>query len=84
MKIILRSSITCRSFALPTDISNPNYMDVGYKSSSQSGWSYTTSNRPGVSSGHIAKDTATGNTSPKKTAYDHSVCSPTGKLSSPS
>uniref|UniRef100_W5UIG7 phosphatidylinositol-3,4,5-trisphosphate 5-phosphatase n=1 Tax=Ictalurus punctatus TaxID=7998 RepID=W5UIG7_ICTPU len=72
-----------KSLALPTDISNPNYMDVGYKSSSQSGWSYTVSNRQGASSGHMAKDTTTGNTSPKKTTYDHSVCSPTGKLSSP-
>lgn len=77
------SYINCRSLALPTDISNPNYMDVGYKSSSQSGWSYTVSNRQGASSGHMAKDTTTGNTSPKKTAHDHSVCSPTGKLSSP-
>ncbi|XP_017335758.2 phosphatidylinositol 3,4,5-trisphosphate 5-phosphatase 1 isoform X2 [Ictalurus punctatus] len=51
--------------------------------SSQSGWSYTVSNRQGASSGHMAKDTTTGNTSPKKTTYDHSVCSPTGKLSSP-
>ncbi|XP_053492626.1 phosphatidylinositol 3,4,5-trisphosphate 5-phosphatase 1 isoform X2 [Ictalurus furcatus] len=51
--------------------------------SSQSGWSYTVSNRQGASSGHMAKDTTTGNTSPKKTAHDHSVCSPTGKLSSP-
>ncbi|XP_017335759.2 phosphatidylinositol 3,4,5-trisphosphate 5-phosphatase 1 isoform X3 [Ictalurus punctatus] len=50
---------------------------------SQSGWSYTVSNRQGASSGHMAKDTTTGNTSPKKTTYDHSVCSPTGKLSSP-
>ncbi|KAK3557433.1 hypothetical protein QTP70_026637 [Hemibagrus guttatus] len=67
-----------KSLALPTDISNPNYMDVGYKNNSQSGWSYTLqSSRPG------AKDTATGNTSPKKAGYDHSVCSPTGKMSSP-
>ncbi|KAF7711757.1 hypothetical protein HF521_000768 [Silurus meridionalis] len=50
--------------------------------SSQSSWSYT-GYRPGASSGHMAKDSAPGNTSPKKIAYDQSVCSPTGKLSSP-
>ncbi|XP_053492627.1 phosphatidylinositol 3,4,5-trisphosphate 5-phosphatase 1 isoform X3 [Ictalurus furcatus] len=54
-----------------------------HSNNSQSGWSYTVSNRQGASSGHMAKDTTTGNTSPKKTAHDHSVCSPTGKLSSP-
>ncbi|XP_060723713.1 phosphatidylinositol 3,4,5-trisphosphate 5-phosphatase 1 isoform X2 [Tachysurus vachellii] len=66
--------------AKPGDYSNnnPNYMDVGYKTNNQPGWSYTVqSSRPG------AKDTATGNTSPKKTAYDYSACSPTGKISSP-
>ncbi|XP_036426263.1 phosphatidylinositol 3,4,5-trisphosphate 5-phosphatase 1 isoform X1 [Colossoma macropomum] len=60
---------------LPTDISNPSYMGVGYKGSS-------VSSRVGAS-GHGAKDGGSGNMSPKKTGYDHSVCSPTGKTSSP-
>lgn len=58
--------------ALPTDISNPSYM--GFKSSS-------VSSRSGAS-GHGAKD-GSGNISPKKTGYDHSMYSPTGKASSP-
>ncbi|XP_062852571.1 phosphatidylinositol 3,4,5-trisphosphate 5-phosphatase 1 [Trichomycterus rosablanca] len=62
------------SKAAPSDISNPNYMDVGYKSSglNERGFSYTS--RSGV------KDI--GNVSPKKT-YDHSVPSPPAKISSP-
>lgn len=75
-----KSDHNCKpsSMALPTDISNPNYMDVAYKSSGQCerGFSYTGSNRP-------AKDLTTGSTSPKKTSYDHPVCSPPAKISSP-
>ncbi|KAI4892022.1 hypothetical protein NFI96_034231 [Prochilodus magdalenae] len=58
-----------------TDISNPSYMGVGFKGSS-------ISSRAGTP-GHVSKDGGPGNISPKKTGYDHSVCSPTGKASSP-
>uniref|UniRef100_A0AAR2JZJ7 phosphatidylinositol-3,4,5-trisphosphate 5-phosphatase n=1 Tax=Pygocentrus nattereri TaxID=42514 RepID=A0AAR2JZJ7_PYGNA len=72
------SSDSCyyRSYmVLPSDISNPSYMGVGFKGSSVSS--------RGGASGHGAKDGGSGNMSPKKTGYDHSVCSPTGKTSSP-
>uniref|UniRef100_A0A673XAE2 phosphatidylinositol-3,4,5-trisphosphate 5-phosphatase n=1 Tax=Salmo trutta TaxID=8032 RepID=A0A673XAE2_SALTR len=76
-------------FALPhpSDITNPNYMGVGYKSGgvTDRGWSYSMSPRSGSGGGggvggHGGKDQTHGNIFPKKTVYDHSaVRSPTGK-----
>ncbi|KAM9503403.1 phosphatidylinositol 3,4,5-trisphosphate 5-phosphatase 1-like [Salvelinus alpinus] len=76
-------------FALPhpIDITNPNYMGVGYKSGgvTDRGWSYSMSPRSGSGGGggvggHGGKDQTHGNIFPKKTVYDHSaVRSPTGK-----
>ncbi|XP_071202715.1 phosphatidylinositol 3,4,5-trisphosphate 5-phosphatase 1-like isoform X1 [Salvelinus alpinus] len=74
-------------FALPGDITNPSYMEVGYKSGgvTDRGWSYSMSPRSGSGGGggvggHGAKDQTHGNISPKKTVYDHgAVRSPTGK-----
>lgn len=70
------------SAVLATDISNPSYMGVGYKSNNQSERSSgnITSQRTVASS---VKDMTLGNLSPKKTAYDHSTSSPTGKTSGP-
>uniref|UniRef100_A0A8B9KSA2 Inositol polyphosphate-5-phosphatase D n=1 Tax=Astyanax mexicanus TaxID=7994 RepID=A0A8B9KSA2_ASTMX len=58
------------SMVLPADINNPSYM--GYKVSSMSS-----------RAGHGAKDGGPGNISPKKSGFDHSVCSPPAKASSP-
>lgn len=71
----------------PIDITNPNYMGVGYKSGgvTDRGWSYSMSPRSGSGGGggvggHGGKDQTHGNIFPKKTVYDHSaVRSPTGK-----
>lgn len=73
------------SAALATDISNPNYMGVGYKSNNQTErcGGNITSQRTVASSAHSAKEMTLGNLSPKKTAYDHSTSSPTGKTSGP-
>ncbi|XP_072540217.1 phosphatidylinositol 3,4,5-trisphosphate 5-phosphatase 1 [Salminus brasiliensis] len=60
------------AMVLPTDISNPSYMGLGFKGSNMSS-----------RAGHVAKDGGPGNISPKKAGYDHSVCSPTTKASSP-
>ncbi|XP_041701147.1 phosphatidylinositol 3,4,5-trisphosphate 5-phosphatase 1 isoform X2 [Coregonus clupeaformis] len=78
-------------FALPhpTDITNPSYMGVGYKSGgvTDRGWSYSMQPRSGSGGGggvvgHGGKDQTHGNIFPKKTGYDHSaVRSPTGKAS---
>uniref|UniRef100_A0A674A7X7 phosphatidylinositol-3,4,5-trisphosphate 5-phosphatase n=1 Tax=Salmo trutta TaxID=8032 RepID=A0A674A7X7_SALTR len=76
-------------FALPSDITNPSYMGVGYKSGgvTDRGWSYSMSPRSGSGggggvAGHGGRDQTHGNISPKKTVYDHSaVRSPTGKAS---
>ncbi|XP_066521279.1 phosphatidylinositol 3,4,5-trisphosphate 5-phosphatase 1 isoform X2 [Hoplias malabaricus] len=59
----------CKSELSSNDISNPSYMGVSFKGSSASS---------------RAKDMGTGNVSPKKSGYDHSVFSPTAKASSPS
>ncbi|XP_051997179.1 phosphatidylinositol 3,4,5-trisphosphate 5-phosphatase 1 [Xyrauchen texanus] len=68
-----------------TDISNPSYMGVGYKSNNQAdkGSGNIMSPRTGPSSGHSVKDMTLGNLSPKKTGYDHSTSSPTEKASTP-
>ncbi|XP_051569133.1 phosphatidylinositol 3,4,5-trisphosphate 5-phosphatase 1-like [Myxocyprinus asiaticus] len=68
-----------------TDISNPSYMGVSYKSNNQAdkGSGNIMSPRTGPSSGHSFKDMTLGNLSPKKTGYDHSTSSPTEKASSP-
>lgn len=65
------------SSVLATDISNPSYMGVGYKSGIQAPGSLT-SQRTGPS-----KDMTHGNISPKKTSYDHATSSPTAKTSNP-
>ncbi|XP_056607110.1 phosphatidylinositol 3,4,5-trisphosphate 5-phosphatase 1 [Triplophysa dalaica] len=64
---------------LATDISNPSYMGVGFKSNNQA----ERASRTAAYSGHSAKDTTLGNLSPKKTGYDHSTPSPTGKTAAP-
>ncbi|XP_057193929.1 phosphatidylinositol 3,4,5-trisphosphate 5-phosphatase 1 isoform X5 [Triplophysa rosa] len=64
---------------LTTDISNPNYMGVGFKSNNQA----ERGSRTAAYSGHSAKDTTLGNLSPKKTGYDNSISSPTGKTAAP-
>uniref|UniRef100_A0A8C2H037 phosphatidylinositol-3,4,5-trisphosphate 5-phosphatase n=1 Tax=Cyprinus carpio TaxID=7962 RepID=A0A8C2H037_CYPCA len=63
------------SSVLATDISNPSYMGVGYKSNNQAdrGPSNIMSPRTGPSSGHSSKDMTHGNMSPKKTSYDHAT-----------
>uniref|UniRef100_A0A9J7YKP6 phosphatidylinositol-3,4,5-trisphosphate 5-phosphatase n=1 Tax=Cyprinus carpio carpio TaxID=630221 RepID=A0A9J7YKP6_CYPCA len=73
------------SSVLATDISNPSYMGVGYKSNNQAdrGPSNIMSPRTGPSSGHSSKDMTHGNMSPKKTSYDHATSSPTTKTSNP-
>uniref|UniRef100_A0A8C2A4Z8 phosphatidylinositol-3,4,5-trisphosphate 5-phosphatase n=1 Tax=Cyprinus carpio TaxID=7962 RepID=A0A8C2A4Z8_CYPCA len=73
------------SSVLATDISNPSYMGVGYKSNNQAdrGPSNILSPRTGPSSGHSSKDMTHGNMSPKKTSYDHATSSPTTKTSNP-
>ncbi|XP_051562601.1 phosphatidylinositol 3,4,5-trisphosphate 5-phosphatase 1-like isoform X2 [Myxocyprinus asiaticus] len=76
---------TKKPSSLATDISNPSYMGVGYKSNNQAdkGTTNIMSPRTGSSSGHSVKDMTLGNLSPKKTGYDHSTSSPTGKASTP-
>lgn len=68
---------------LAMDISNPNYMGVGFKSNNQAerASGNIISPRTGAFSGQSAKDTTLGNLSPKKTGYDNSTFSPTGKTS---
>ncbi|XP_036378129.1 phosphatidylinositol 3,4,5-trisphosphate 5-phosphatase 1 [Megalops cyprinoides] len=68
---------------LPTDISNPNYMGVGYKAGSQTekGWSYSMPPRPSPPPGHTGKDMSPGNLSPKKMGHDLAVRSPSAKAS---
>uniref|UniRef100_A0A4W4EFR8 phosphatidylinositol-3,4,5-trisphosphate 5-phosphatase n=1 Tax=Electrophorus electricus TaxID=8005 RepID=A0A4W4EFR8_ELEEL len=74
--------MTKSTMVLPTDMSKHNHTIVGYRcSQSEKGWNF--SPRAGISAGHGVKDVAPGNISPKKTRYDHSVQSPTGKASSP-
>uniref|UniRef100_A0A671SVQ6 phosphatidylinositol-3,4,5-trisphosphate 5-phosphatase n=1 Tax=Sinocyclocheilus anshuiensis TaxID=1608454 RepID=A0A671SVQ6_9TELE len=68
------------SSVLTTDISNPSYMGVGYKSNNQSDRG---PGRTGSSSGHSSKDMTHGNISPKKTSYEHATPSPTTKTSNP-
>ncbi|XP_031694035.1 phosphatidylinositol 3,4,5-trisphosphate 5-phosphatase 1 isoform X1 [Oncorhynchus kisutch] len=77
-------------FALPTDITNPSYMGVGFKSGgvTDRGWSYSMSPKSGSGGGgggvggFGGRDQTHGNTSPKKTVNDRSaVRSPTGKAS---
>ncbi|XP_030647188.1 phosphatidylinositol 3,4,5-trisphosphate 5-phosphatase 1 [Chanos chanos] len=65
------------AMGLPTDISNPNYMSYKANSAGDKGWSYSMPPRAGSS----AKDVTSGNISPKKSGYDHSMRSPTGKVS---
>uniref|UniRef100_A0A8C8FZ57 phosphatidylinositol-3,4,5-trisphosphate 5-phosphatase n=1 Tax=Oncorhynchus tshawytscha TaxID=74940 RepID=A0A8C8FZ57_ONCTS len=77
-------------FALPSDITNPSYMGVGFKSGgvTDRGWSYSMSPKsgPGGGGGGVGgfggRDQTHGNTSPKKTVNDRSaVRSPTGEAS---
>uniref|UniRef100_A0A672ML32 phosphatidylinositol-3,4,5-trisphosphate 5-phosphatase n=1 Tax=Sinocyclocheilus grahami TaxID=75366 RepID=A0A672ML32_SINGR len=68
------------SSVLTTDISNPSYMGVGYKTNNQSDRG---PGRTASSSGHSSKDMTHGNISPKKTSYDHATPSPTTKASNP-
>uniref|UniRef100_A0A4W5QX18 phosphatidylinositol-3,4,5-trisphosphate 5-phosphatase n=1 Tax=Hucho hucho TaxID=62062 RepID=A0A4W5QX18_9TELE len=88
--IVSRSSGCCvlfNRFALPSDITNPSYMGVGYKSAgvTDRGWSYSMSPKSGSGGGggvggFGGRDQTHGSTSPKKTVYDHSaVRSATGK-----
>ncbi|XP_048832199.1 phosphatidylinositol 3,4,5-trisphosphate 5-phosphatase 1 [Brienomyrus brachyistius] len=64
---------------IPINISNPNYMGVGYKSGGMSdmGWSYNMPPRASPPGCQISKDTTQGNISPKKT--DMGVHCPQGK-----
>lgn len=73
------------SSVLASDISNPSYMGVGYKSNNLAdrGASNIMSPRTGPSSGHSSKDMTHGNLSPKKSSYDHATSSPTTKASTP-
>ncbi|KAL1023384.1 hypothetical protein UPYG_G00040160 [Umbra pygmaea] len=72
-----------------TDITNPSYMGVGYKSGgvTDKGWSYSMPPRSGSAgggggAGNVGKDQTHGNISPKKSGYDsNAVRSPTGKTS---
>uniref|UniRef100_A0A6Q2ZMF0 phosphatidylinositol-3,4,5-trisphosphate 5-phosphatase n=1 Tax=Esox lucius TaxID=8010 RepID=A0A6Q2ZMF0_ESOLU len=60
-----------------SDITNPNYMGVGYKSGcvTDKGWSYSmpprsSSGGGGGAAGHMGKDQTHGNMSPKRSGYD--------------
>ncbi|TRY96451.1 hypothetical protein DNTS_027526 [Danionella cerebrum] len=64
------------SSVLPTDISNPSYMGIGYKNSNP----IDRGQRTAASSGH-SKDMKHGNISPKKTSFDPTTSSPTVKTS---
>ncbi|XP_018612899.1 phosphatidylinositol 3,4,5-trisphosphate 5-phosphatase 1 isoform X2 [Scleropages formosus] len=57
---------------MPTNISNPSYMGVGYKTGnlSEMGWSYNMPPKTSPPGSHVGKDMAQGNLSPKKTAQD--------------
>uniref|UniRef100_A0A8K9XV57 phosphatidylinositol-3,4,5-trisphosphate 5-phosphatase n=1 Tax=Oncorhynchus mykiss TaxID=8022 RepID=A0A8K9XV57_ONCMY len=72
------------AFPHPTDITNPSYMGVGYKSVgvTDRGWSYSMSPRSGSGGGGVGGHGGKDQTPvfPRKTVYDHSaVRSPTGK-----
>ncbi|XP_031431379.1 phosphatidylinositol 3,4,5-trisphosphate 5-phosphatase 1 isoform X2 [Clupea harengus] len=71
-----------RSMMSSADISNPNYMGVGYKSHVDKGWSYNMPEKKCNTYTHVPKDASVGNISPKRTS-PHSVRSPTGKASEP-
>uniref|UniRef100_A0A673ML68 phosphatidylinositol-3,4,5-trisphosphate 5-phosphatase n=1 Tax=Sinocyclocheilus rhinocerous TaxID=307959 RepID=A0A673ML68_9TELE len=69
------------SSVLATDISNPSYMGVGYKSNNQADRS--PGNIMSPRTGPSSKDMTHGNLSPKKSSYDHATSSPTTKTSNP-